>query len=683
MVISVSTMMSQSSGWTKVGCPGGAEINSMIVNFAGYVVLGAQGGIYLSLDDGTSWQRITSESGNVSSLLQRESGEICAVLNLGGRENYIYRSTDDGFGWKGMRITSYPRISALAFGDSGYMYVGTTNAGIYVYHSGDGGETRSWIQVGLDAQFHSLMVTDSGHILAGTDLGIFRSTNHGVTFRKSHRDSLNVSSIIYDKRGTYYAASHKGILRSVDHGRRWTIIDSTIRNIRALTFDRNLNLLAGTDSLGLYRWNHVVGWTKLQTMEFPFSVNAICVTGTGSILLGTRIGIVKVKEQSQGMVIASWCNEGLAPITVHSIASFGERNYYAATSLGVYCSDNLSRWLPMAFVGKSVEWVDIDETGDFYAKSWSELYISKDSGTSWRKLNVSGSSYFWIIHQSMFASSYRSFLRSNDGGVSWERLVLAEGDTAPHWIASNSRGMLFALSSWNQKLYCSTDMGTTWTHEARFGSWNRISINSEGVMFALDRERRLHVSETNGETWQRRDSTPAVSYATGLFTRGSAEVFLSTWRDIYHSTDNGLTWEDDFMDTGRGDLSFFQSSDHDVFVFSPGGGLYRHRQEIVGVGEEVTVHSASVSSAYPNPFNQSTTIDLILKDRSLVSFFVFNTLGQRVMTSGQLEYNPGAHTLRWDAGNLPSGMYYHVMDIVPVGGAGGRQILSGKIILMK
>jgi hypothetical protein len=80
---------------------------------------------------------------------------------------------------------------------------------------------------------------------------------------------------------------------------------------------------------------------------------------------------------------------------------------------------------------------------------------------------------------------------------------------------------------------------------------------------------------------------------------------------------------------------------------------------------------------YPNPFNPSTEIKFSVEVTAPASLEVFNTLGQKVATL----YNDVAeagkyHTVRFDAANLSSGMYYYRLQ-------SGTRVEMKKLLLVK
>ena len=62
---------------------------------------------------------------------------------------------------------------------------------------------------------------------------------------------------------------------------------------------------------------------------------------------------------------------------------------------------------------------------------------------------------------------------------------------------------------------------------------------------------------------------------------------------------------------------------------------------------------------YPNPFNPATTISFNLLKNEHVSLRVYNLLGEEVSTLVNTSLRAGSHNVVWNAGNLPSGVYFY------------------------
>lgn len=79
---------------------------------------------------------------------------------------------------------------------------------------------------------------------------------------------------------------------------------------------------------------------------------------------------------------------------------------------------------------------------------------------------------------------------------------------------------------------------------------------------------------------------------------------------------------------------------------------------------------------YPNPFNPYTIISYELPLESRVELKIFNVLGKEIKTLIDGVEAPGRHEVKFEAGNLPSGIYFCTMK-------SGSFIKTEKMVLMK
>ena len=86
--------------------------------------------------------------------------------------------------------------------------------------------------------------------------------------------------------------------------------------------------------------------------------------------------------------------------------------------------------------------------------------------------------------------------------------------------------------------------------------------------------------------------------------------------------------------------------------------------------------SYTISDAYPNPFNPTTSIDIALDTDANVSVKVFNIMGQLVDVISEGNLTAGAHSVAWDASQVSSGVYFVNTEV-------GSETNVQKIMLVK
>jgi hypothetical protein len=102
-----------------------------------------------------------------------------------------------------------------------------------------------------------------------------------------------------------------------------------------------------------------------------------------------------------------------------------------------------------------------------------------------------------------------------------------------------------------------------------------------------------------------------------------------------------------FVDTGGGASGCDDNSTWTAYVQPP-----------ASVEEDETAAAGLACRVEPNPFSASTVVTVRLDAPGRASVAIFDQAGARVATLADAVLEAGSHVMRWDAGALPSGIYY-------------------------
>jgi plastocyanin len=95
------------------------------------------------------------------------------------------------------------------------------------------------------------------------------------------------------------------------------------------------------------------------------------------------------------------------------------------------------------------------------------------------------------------------------------------------------------------------------------------------------------------------------------------------------------------------------------------------------VGDEnITSLNFGLDHNYPNPFNPSTSIQYAIASRQFVTLKVYDVLGNEITVLVNEEKPVGTYELKWNAANLPSGIYFYRLQA-------GSFVETKKMILLK
>ncbi len=155
-------------------------------------------------------------------------------------------------------------------------------------------------------------------------------------------------------------------------------------------------------------------------------------------------------------------------------------------------------------------------------------------------------------------------------------------------------------------------------------------------------------------------------------------LFIDPDNHNYHLSENSpcidsgselITWMGDTLLDYTDDLYFGPAPDMGVFEYSP----------LVMEESSSTNHPSefSITSIYPNPFNNKTTIEISSPTSSIVEIRLFNLLGQLIIDNIKQHFAAGYHKITFDAKDLTSGVYL-VKATIP-----GMSTRTRKIVVVK
>lgn len=89
-----------------------------------------------------------------------------------------------------------------------------------------------------------------------------------------------------------------------------------------------------------------------------------------------------------------------------------------------------------------------------------------------------------------------------------------------------------------------------------------------------------------------------------------------------------------------------------------------------------TAYTYNLTQNFPNPFNPATHFRFSVPDLGFVTLKIYDVIGREVATLVKEEMKPGNYTIRWDASNFPSGIYFSRL-------VAGTFSATRKIVLLK
>ncbi len=486
---------------------------------------------------------------------------------------------------------------------NGEIIVGTS----CIYKSADNGATWNVSNNGISGSVSriSSLVKISTNIVAGTDAGVFYSTDNGDNWTLSAGTaSIGVFCMVVKGTNLFMSTVSTGVYKSTTNGTTWTAVNTGITNItwmRAIVV-KGTDLYAGTDGFGIYKsTNDGANWSLVNT-GLPgsfYSVSALAVVGN-NIIAGTY-GAGVYKSTNNG---GSWSavNNGISSTDDMLCMGVNGTSIYASTILGnLYKTTDYTNWnavSPGNITATRFETFYQDGT-KFYTGGWGfgspeqsyGLFVTPDDGTTWAQvgitdypvaaLEVTGSNILAGTND-ISGNSFRiPLFRTTEADSVWHFNV--GGFAGKNITAIESSGAVAYLFDYegpgNSLIYRSTNNGNNWTSTGYNVLYSHIScfVIAGSLLYAGDDQSGdVMVSTDNGQTWTNVNGglPSSVYYIYSLILKGTT-LFAGTNDGVYKNTVGQNNWT--AVSSGLTNM-YIRSlcvSGSDIYAGTQGGGIFK------------------------------------------------------------------------------------------------------------
>jgi photosystem II stability/assembly factor-like uncharacterized protein len=291
-------------------------------------------------------------------------------------------------------------------------------------------------------------------------------------------------------------------------------------------------------------------------------------------------------------------------------------------------------------------------------------------------------------------------LKTTDGGLTWSRkeISLPPIEYGYNWKDMIDLYFIDELHGWAIG-YADDYMGSGWYYSLLLktsnggNTWSRITCElpteyvwGEGdnliyckgdIGYAVEDWRGSFFKSTNGgHLWNLINTGFSSHFKGGYFSDPQNGWVVGSGGTILRTSDGGMNWTREACPTAATLYHIFFTPEGDGWIFGDKSTiLHLADSTMVSINEPGNPESNNIS-VFPNPFTTSTAFEYELQENTIVILKVYNHLGQEVGTLVNEGQDKGNHKVIWDAGSIPSGIYFYRLT------AGSRSS-TGKMVVVK
>jgi photosystem II stability/assembly factor-like uncharacterized protein len=573
--------------------------------------------------------------------LNHEFNTIDNIRYLNGHDVFmtssaknLLRSRDGGSTWQ---IVMYPFTKMMYLTDyhcfsADTILIGGYGAGIRVFLTCDGGEhwtpavdssladastglffhfydrTFGWIANGSEvilrttdgaagwttlptpvfSKVNDLCFVDMMEGYAGTNLGLYRTTNGGISWSAAGGDcaGTSIKKVRFLTATRAWGISGHKVFQSVNGGASWKVDPAfdTTKTYSALCVLDGKNTWVGGGGGTLFAtgtenavWNDLCGKISSDVLDLAFATPQEGLLG-GNVLYRTRDGGVSWTKETRSITrrLSAVCY-------TDSLTGFIGANDGYSRSYIMRTTDGGATWEETDLGGNSVNIEDVefvDRTHGWCLSRPGKIFSTQDGGSTWSMTqlknagNIFGVSFFDRNHGCV-GGWYGRIYRTADGGRTWDTVQTNTDEMLEDVACLSDHAM--AASYWPGKITISTDSGKTWRMTGSLPSSSRTSICFFDTLHGwLASGNWIARTVDGGETWtntvwgtEKIQSISFINKDTGWICGDNAM--------LAKTVDGGVTWKQEIPQVyGSFALNaLFAMDQHHVWAVGDNGEIFQ------------------------------------------------------------------------------------------------------------
>ena len=303
----------------------------------------------------------------------------------------------------------------------------------------------------------------------------------------------------------------------------------------------------------------------------------------------------------------------------------------------------------------------------------SKILKTTNAGLNWYIQHQNGFEFYFSIHfvnaMTGFTGGYDGkFYKTTNGGLNWTDMYVTGVSIWTIIFINQDTGFIAGDLGMIRR---TTNCGDSWTLMPS-GTNQRIAslfftdyFNGYGVC-----DSEVVIKTTNGGlNWTSQMLGNLIGYESVYFINSNTGFAVGNWWEIatyklIRTTNAGINWHT--LAQGEGDPYFdiYFANENTGWITGYNGLILKTTNggSTFIKNENSVAESYRLYQNYPNPFNSITNIKFQLIKEGNVIIKVFDIAGKEVAILVNEVLQPGTYEVRFNAGNLPSGIYFFGME---------------------